>query len=211
MTANMNTSTPTSRLLRIDASARTDGSHSRRVGDIVEAQWRRAHPHGERVHRELALAAPTHLAQATITGFNTPPEQLTPALREATALSDALVSEVRRADTLLIAAPMYNFGAPSALKAWVDQIVRAGHTFQFGADGPRGLLQTRLAVLALVCGVPGALGSPVDFLSPHLEAVLRFIGVQRVVTLHVGGTAGPAEPVQAAMATAERDARGLFA
>lgn len=207
----MNTSTPSSRLLRIDASARTDGSHSRRVGDIVEAHWRRNHPHGERVHRELAIAAPTHLANATIAGFNTPPEQLTPLMREATSLSDALISEVHWADTLLIASPMYNFGAPSALKAWMDQVVRAGHTFQFGAESPRGLLQTRLAVLALVCGVPGALGSPVDFLSPHLEAVLKFMGVQRVVTLHVDGTTGPADRVQAAMATAERDARSLFA
>lgn len=207
----MSTSTPSSRLLRIDASTRADGSHSRRLGDLVEAQWRRTHPQGERVHRELALAPPPHIAQATIAGFYAPPEQLTPALREATVISDLLVAELCRSDTLLIASPMYNFGAPSALKAWMDQVVRMGHTFQFGAEGPRGLLQTRLAVLALVCGVPGALGSPVDFLSPHLEAVLKFMGVQRVVTLHVDGTSGPADGVQVAMAAAERDIGSLFA
>ncbi|MES2938906.1 MAG: NAD(P)H-dependent oxidoreductase [Pseudomonadota bacterium] len=203
-------STSSSRLLRIDASARTDGSHSRRLGDLVEAQWQRAHPDGKHVRRDLAHAAPPHIAEATIGGFYTPPDQLTPALREATALSDALIAELRSADTLLIASPMYNYGAPSALKAWVDQVVRVGHTFQCGAQGMQGLLQTRLAVLALVSGVPGTLGSPVDFLSPHLEAVLRFMGVQRVVTLHVNGTTGPAEHVEAAMASAGREAHTLF-
>lgn len=203
-------STSSSRLLRIDASARTDGSHSRRLGDLVEAQWQRAFPQGERTRRDLAHAAPPHVAEATIGGFYTPPEQLTPALREATALSDALIAELRAADTLLIASPMYNFGAPSALKAWVDQVVRVGHTFQYGAQGMQGLLQTRLAVLALVSGVPGTLGSPVDFLSPYLEAVLRFMGVQRVVALHVDGTSGPAQHVEAAMAAAEREAHTLF-
>jgi len=204
-------STSSSRLLRIDASARTDGSHSRRLGDLVEAQWRRANPDGERVRRELTRAAPPHIAAATIQGFYTPPAQLTPGLREATALSDALVAELRSADTLLIVSPMYNFGAPSALKAWVDQIVRVGHTYQYDAQGPRGLLQTGLVVLALVSGAPGTLGSSVDFLSPHLESVFRFLGVQRVSALHVDGTSGSAEHVEAAMAAAERDARTLFA
>lgn len=115
----MNTSS--SRLLRIDASARIEGSHSRRLGDLVEAQWRLAHPQGERVHRDLAHAAPPHIAGATIQGFYAPPEQLTPPLREATALSDTLVAELRSADTVLIASPMYNYGPPSALKAWVDR------------------------------------------------------------------------------------------
>ncbi|WP_341678845.1 NAD(P)H-dependent oxidoreductase [Niveibacterium sp. SC-1] len=204
-------STASSRLLRIDASARTDGSHSRRLGDLVEAQWLRANPHGERVRRELTRGAPPHIAEATIQGFYTPPGQLTPALREATSLSDALVAELRAADTLLIASPMYNYGPPSALKAWVDQIVRVGHTFLYDAQGPRGLLQTRLVVLALVSGVPGTLGSAVDFLSPHLESVFKFMGVQRVATLHVDGTSGPADHVEAAMAAAERDAHTLFA
>lgn len=204
----MNTSS--SRLLRIDASSRIEGSHSRRLGDLVEAQWRLAHPQGERVHRDLALAAPPHIREATIQGFYTPPEQLTPALREATALSDTLVDELRSADTVLIASPMYNYGAPSALKAWVDQVVRAGHTFQYDAQGLRGLLSTRLAVLALVSGVPGTLGSPVDFLSPYLDAVLKFMDVQRVVTLQVDGTSGPTDHVERAMAAAVRDAHALF-
>lgn len=204
----MNTSS--SRLLRIDASSRTEGSHSRRLGDLVEAQWRLARPQGEHVHRDLALAAPPHIAGATIQGFYTPPEQLTPALREATALSDTLVDELRSADTVLIASPMYNYGPPSALKAWVDQVVRAGHTFQYDAQGLRGLLSTRLAVLALVSGVPGTLGSPVDFLSPYLDAVLKFMGVQRVVTLHVDGTSGASEHVEVAMEAAGREAKTLF-
>lgn len=203
--------TPTpSRLLRLDASARSDGSHSRRLGDLVEAQWRRAHPPGDAVRRDLARTAPPHIADATIQGFYTPPAQLTPALQQATALSDTLIAELRSADTLLVAAPMYNYGAPSVLKAWLDQVVRAGHTFDFGAEGPRGLLQTPLAVLALVSGVPGTLGSPVDFLTPHLDALLRFMGVQRVVAFHVDGTSVPGAHLEAAMAAAERDAQALF-
>jgi FMN-dependent NADH-azoreductase len=62
----------------------------------------------------------------------------------------------------------------------------------------------------LVSGIPGTLGSPVDYLSPHLDSVLRFLGVARVMMLHVDGTSGPAERVESAMATAEREVIKFF-
>lgn len=198
------------KLLRIDASARLTGSYSRRLGDLVEAQWKAAHPNADRVHRDLAHAAPPHIAEATIHGFYAPHEQLTPALRAAVALSDTLVTELRQCDTLLIASPMYNFGTPSSLKAWIDQVVRVGQTFRYGPHGPEGLLDTRLAVLALVSGIPGTLGGPVDHVSPHLEDILRFLGVKEVVTLHVDGTSGSADHVEAAMDAAVERSRSLF-
>jgi FMN-dependent NADH-azoreductase len=201
---------PAPRLLRLDASSRAEGSHSRRLADGIEAHWRRSRPDGTVVRRDLGAAPPPAIAAATIQGFYTPADQLTPALQTATALSDTLIDELRAADVLLVATPMYNFGPPAALKAWVDQVVRAGHTFGWGAEGLHGMLRTPLAVLALASGVPGSLGGPNDFLGPYLEAVLRFVGVQRIATVRLDGTSGAAEQVDAALEGALREARALF-
>jgi len=206
----MNTPHAPSRLLRLDASVRTEGSYTRRLADAVEARWRQAHPQGEVLRRDLARQPPPAVTEATTLGFYTPAGQLTSELRQALACSDELVAQLRAADTLLVATPMYNFGPPSALKAWIDQVVRVGHTFQYGPDGPQGLLQTRLAVLALASGVPGSLGGGADFMAPYLEGLLKFLGVQQVVTLKVDGTAGPAARVEAAVADAQRQAQALF-
>src|SRR5262245_46329995 len=118
-------------LLRIDASARTEGSHSRTLADGVQARWLKAHPHGRVIRRDLAVAPQAHIEAATIQGFYTPPEQMTPELRAATAQSDELIAELKAAHTVLIAAPIYNFSIPSSLKAWIDQVVRIGHTFAY--------------------------------------------------------------------------------
>ena len=95
------------------------------------------------------------------------------------ALSDALIAEVEAHDTLIIAAPIYNFAIPAALKAWIDQICRAGATFRYTEAGPEGLLTGKRAILVVASG-----GTPVDgawdFATPYLRHVLGFIGITDV-------------------------------
>ena len=101
-------------LLRIDSSARRIGSHTKALGDHAEALWCAQNPDGKVVSRHVGDGSITLISPETITGFFTPPEQITNDLRKATALSDTLIAELQAADTLLITAPIYNFGPPAA-------------------------------------------------------------------------------------------------
>lgn len=182
------TSTPI--LLRIDASARQQGSTSRQLADDFERAWRQRHPLGIVRRRDLAVQAPAHITAHTIEGFYAPAEAMTPTLREATALSDELIAELKSAHTLLIAAPIYNFSIPSALKAWIDQIVRIGHTFGFDGQQFTGLVTGPRAVLALAYGAGGYQGplSAMDHLKPYLTQLLGFLGIQHIDVLSAEGT-----------------------
>lgn len=95
------------------------------------------------------------------------------------ALSDHLISEIQSADTLVISTPIYNFGIPSSLKAWVDQIARAGITFRYTENGPEGLLQGKRAIIAIASGGT-QVGSDIDWASGYLKHIMEFIGISDV-------------------------------
>ena len=101
---------------------------------------------------------------------------------KALSLSDELIDELKWADTIIIASPIYNFSVPSALKAWVDHICRAGLTFNYTESGPIGLLSEKRAILAMTSGgVP--VDSAVDFATPYLRQVFNFIGITEIQTV----------------------------
>jgi FMN-dependent NADH-azoreductase len=97
----------------------------------------------------------------------------------ALAHSDELVDELMAADELIIVAPVYNFGIPAALKAWIDQVVRAGRTFRLSTAGPEGLLTVRRAWIVTASGGT-SIGSQLDFNTPYLRAILGFIGIRDI-------------------------------
>jgi FMN-dependent NADH-azoreductase len=200
-------------LLRVDTSPRQQDSFSRRIADGVQRAWLSVHPHGRVVERDLARHPLPHIEAATIKGYYTPAAQMTPALHEATALSDALIAELKAAHTLLVATPLYNFSLPSALKAWIDQIVRIGHTFSHEGGQFRGLVQGPRAVLALAYGAGGYQGplAAMDHLRPCLESLLSFIGINDVRTLAVEATTGDVAAAQVALDAAIAQAPALFA
>jgi FMN-dependent NADH-azoreductase len=102
--------------------------------------------------------------------------------KAARARSDAVVAEVQSADTLVIGAPMYNFGIPSTLKAWFDHLLRAGITFRYTESGPLGLLKGKRAIVVLARGGLYSEGPAqvLDAQEPHLRALLNFIGIEDV-------------------------------
>jgi FMN-dependent NADH-azoreductase len=93
--------------------------------------------------------------------------------------SQELVAEIQRADHIVIASPIWNFGVPAALKAWIDQIARAGVTFKYTESGPVGLLEGKRATIIISSGGTEA-GSEIDFATPYLKHVLGFIGIHDV-------------------------------
>lgn len=137
------------------------------------------------ITRDLAETPLPQVDELWITTRLIPQDQLTVEDRAILALSDELIAEIQAADVILIGVPMYNFGIPAALKLWIDLIARPGVTFSYTPDGPVGLMEGKRAVVAVASGgVP--VDSPVDFATPHLRQVLRFVGVEDI-TVHVAG------------------------
>jgi FMN-dependent NADH-azoreductase len=165
-------------LLRIDSSARRVDSVSRAIGDQVVDRLAARHPGMKVVDIDLADGVP-HIDADWVAANFTPAEQRSAGQRERLAGSDHAVAMLRDADAIVLTAPIYNFSVPSALKAWIDHVCRAGLTFRYTADGPQGLLRDRPVYLVMASGgVP--FGSPVDFASGYLRQVLRFIGIDDV-------------------------------
>ncbi|MFV2058361.1 MAG: FMN-dependent NADH-azoreductase, partial [Thiohalomonadales bacterium] len=136
------------RLLRIDTSSRSQGSHSGELADFVEKSWLDHFPRDEILSRDLARDNIPHLSNSTIEAFNTPLAQHTPAIKNASRLSETLIAEFQSADVILLSVPMYNFTIPSVLKAYIDHIVRIGFTFDYHAQkGLYGLLKNKHAIV----------------------------------------------------------------
>ena len=164
----------TDTVLRIDASARQDGSVSRTLADRVIARLSPL----KVVTRDLSDPLP--LIDATWIGANfTAADERTAEQKELLALSDRLIDEIRQADTLVIGLPIYNFGVPSGFKAWIDMVARAGVTFRYTEAGPEGLLTGKRAILAVASGGT-EVGSDFDFATSYARHVLGFIGIAEV-------------------------------
>ena len=173
------------RILHLSTSVKQQGSISRELAaDLLDALEQR-HGRVDVVHRDLSAGLP--LIDADWVGANyTPAEDRSAAQREKLALSDELVAELDTADVLVIAAPIYNFSVPAALKAWIDLVARAQLTFKYTETGPKGLLADRKTyVISPSGGVP--VGSPVDFATPYLRHVLSFIGITDVEIIGAQG------------------------
>ena len=111
-------------LFRLDASIRTEGSHSRQIADIVEQEWRNAHPADPVINREIGIDPLPSTAWATAAFARyTPEEDRSPEQREAIALAATLTDELAAADALLFAVPLYNFGVSQHFKTWVDLVI----------------------------------------------------------------------------------------
>ena len=163
------------RILEVSASGRHGGSVSRMLtGELIDALETRE---GDMdiTRRDLADGIPL-VNEAWINANFTPAEERTSEHRQILAESDALVAELQAADTIVIGVPIYNFGVPAALKAWVDMIARARLTFRYTSEGPEGLLKGKKAYLVIASGgVP--VDSPVDFATPYLRQALKFVGI----------------------------------
>ncbi|MRU15009.1 FMN-dependent NADH-azoreductase [Roseovarius sp. A21] len=165
-------------LLRIDSSARTQGSVTR---DLT-ARIAKAHDGAQVIHRDLAETPVPQITENWVTANFTPADDRTDAQVEILALSDDLLAELEAADTIVIGLPVYNFAPPAALKAWVDNVARVGRSFRYTAEGPEGLLTGKRAILAMASGGT-AEGSEIDFASTYMRHILGFIGITDVTVV----------------------------
>lgn len=211
-TASTHTPASTPTLLRIDASARLNGSHSRSLADHFQTRWLAANPTGRVLTRDLARDPVPHLDQATIEALYA--AKFSGTATPATALSDKLIAELFSADSIVISAPLYNSGIASPLKAYIDHIVRSGRTFTMDAQGKfTGLVTGKPVTLITARGGPAPLnGAPdhADFQTPYLDAVLRFIGLTDITPIKLHSTGAPDAPRNEALAQARSAIDALF-
>ena len=193
----------TTKLLRIDASARRTGSVTRDLNDQVIAKLETTGPVAV-TRRDLADALP-HVTEDWVAANFTAKEARSEEQNAILDLSDALVGELREADVILIGLPIYNFGVPAALKSWIDLIARAGETFRYTADGPVGLLEGKRAVITVASGGTER-GSDIDFATDYLTHVLGFVGITDVTFVSADRLAIDAD---ASMAAALKDIQGM--
>jgi FMN-dependent NADH-azoreductase len=190
-----------SHLLHIDSSPRGERSHSRRMTrEFVEAR-KQAHPSDTITYRDIGRNHIPHMDEPWIAAGYTPPDQRTPEMWEALRISDQLVDEFIAADFYVIGVPMYNFSIPSALKAYIDQIVRIGRTFDFepkNAENPYIPLVLGKKMLIITARGSSGYGSgeryeTVNYQDPYLRAIFGLIGITDITFIHVendelGGT-----------------------
>lgn len=180
-------------ILHVISSPRTN-SYSRRLGTAIIEKLQAAHPGSTAQERDLVVHPFPHLEEVGIQAFNSPVDQHTPDQQAALRRSDEVIAEVQAADVLVVDAPFYNFGVSSTLKAWIDHISRAGVTFSYTANGPKGLLSNKKVYVALASGGVYSEGPATgyDFVAPYLRVIFGFLGLSDVTIARVEGTANPA-------------------
>lgn len=175
-------------ILQINASLFTDDGQSSRLANQLVAQMRAQFPDAELIVRDLGNEQIPHLDAARFGAFLAPPESRTPAQQAVLNYSDALISELRRADTIVLGLPMYNFGVPSQLKAWFDHVARAGVTFKYTEKGAVGLLAGKKAFVLATRGGKYA-GTDGDNQTPYVRQFLSFLGIFDVEFIFAEGLA----------------------
>ena len=171
----MNQST---RVLRLDASANPVESGSRKLGDHLLRQIALTNQHIEVLERDLNREAQFIDSDWIAANFSAS-DGRSEAHNQRLAQSDKLIAELEWADHIVLTTPMYNFAIPATLKAWIDQVCRAGVTFRYSSEGPVGLLTgKRVDIVITTGGAP--LDSPVDFVSSYLRQVFTFIGINEI-------------------------------
>ncbi|WP_269713564.1 FMN-dependent NADH-azoreductase [Caulobacter sp. NIBR2454] len=183
-------------LLHIDSSILGDNSISRQVSAAIATAITNDAPATKVIYRDLAADPIAHLSAAYLGGAAPQADQED----GAKVLEDFLA-----ADTVVIGAPMYNFAISSQLKAWIDRILVAGKTFQYGANGVEGLAGGKRVIVALSKGGFYGEGQPaagMDFQEPYLKAIFGFIGIHDVEFVRAEGIAVGPEQREKGLASA---------
>jgi len=172
-------------LLQIDASARVTRSLSRGLTSAFTEHWLEKRPNDTIIKRDVGLNPPPAISEAWIAAAFTTLEKRTLEQQDALKISDELLQELEPADLLIIGTPMYNYGMPAALKAWIDQVIRIGRTFSFdlnrGEQPIEPILTGKRLVILSSSGEGGfevgGAHETMNHLEPHIVTASWLLGV----------------------------------
>jgi FMN-dependent NADH-azoreductase len=174
-------------LLIVNSSPRSN-SVSRKLTRPFAEGWKARRPDAQIIERDLSDGSIPYLSEPWIEAAYTPESQRTAAQRNLLALSDTLIAEIMAADVIVLGIPMHNYSVPASFKAWIDQIARAGKTFSYTSQGPKGLVPSHKKVVAILSrgGVYAPEGSQgaMDFQVSYLRQVLALVGLTDVTFIH---------------------------
>ena len=182
-----------STLLHIDSSPLYGRSVSRELSAAFVAHWKLSHPEGAVIDRDLNASAIPPIDAEFVGAMYTTEESRTPRQNEVLSLSDTLLAELAQADEYVLGVPMHNFGVPSVLKLWIDQIARRGKTFAYVEGKPKGLIVGKKATFIIATGGMYDAQTQMasfNFVEPYLRSLFGFLGVTDVKFLTAGGTMG---------------------
>ncbi len=197
-------------LLKINSSIYGEQGQSSQLAARFVQNWRRQHPAGRVLERDLAAQQIPHLSAERFQAFITKPEERSVGQRAVVAESDALISELKQADVLALGLPMYNFGVSSQLKAYFDHVARAGITFRYTANGPEGLLKGKKAYVFATRGGQYQ-GTALDTQTNYVRDFFKFLGIADVEFVYAEGLAISAESRQASLVQAQNVVAQLLA
>jgi len=181
----------------------TEGQSTRLANELVEQLAADAV-----IVRDLAREPVPHLDAERFGAFITPKEKRDDKQQQIVAYSDRLIDEIRRADTIVLGLPMYNFGVPSMLKAWFDHIARAGVTFRYTEKGPVGLLTGKKVYVVATRGGLYA-GTRLDTQTDYVRDFLAFLGIADVEFVYAEGLAISEASKTASLAKARESLHNL--
>jgi FMN-dependent NADH-azoreductase len=201
-------------LLHIDSSILGDHSVSRKISAAAVASLRAANPGLKVTYRDLDAAPAPHQSGALLAARGLTPDARSPDQARDVAEADAILEEFLVADIVVIGAPMYNFGVPSQLKAWIDRIAIKGKTFAYTEYGPKGLSGGKTVIIASARGGFYGAASPVaawDHQEAYLKTVFGFLGVTDIRFLRAEGLNVSAEQKTKAIHEAKGSLANLVA
>lgn len=190
------------KILLLTSSILGDNSQSNHLVDHYKAQLKAQGIQVEWIERDLAVNSLPHLTAEEMGSWMA--ETPTEAQQQLRQRSDDLIDEIKAADRIVLAVPMYNFGIPTQLKAWFDRVLRAGATFRYTADGPVALLDAKPVLILATRGGLYA-GTPADTQTPHLKSLLGMIGQTDVEFIYAEGVSMGDEAKHKAIANAESE------
>ena len=202
-----------SRILAVHASPRGERSHSRRLAEVFLSAWQARYPESKLTRREVGRVLIPPVNEAFVAAAFYPEPEARPLTMQADlALSDQLVDELLGHDLLVISTPMHNFSVPSGLKAWIDQIVRVGltfnHTLDNGVAQYEPLVQGKKALIITSRGGfgfgPGGELEALNHADTLLRTVLGFIGITDVTGVAAEGEESAERTFEISAAEAEQ-------
>lgn len=172
-------------LLHIDASAQTDRSISRQLSQSFVSTWLEQRPDDTVIRRDLSKTPPGFVTQEWIAACFTPEVERTPGMHAELKESDILIDELQAADVVVLGTPMYNYGMPAVLKAWVDRVIRIGKTFTFDrarGDYPLEPIFDGKTLVALTSKgefgfSTGGMRENMNHLDGHIASVAHYLGL----------------------------------
>jgi len=193
-------------LLQIKTSLFGNDGQSSRLAD----QFVAARKNARVVVRDLSDFPVPHLDGERFQALLSKPESRTLAQQAVVSYSDALIDELKAADTIVLGLPMYNFGIPSTLKAYFDHIARVGLTFKYTEKGAVGLLTGKKAYVFAARGGYYA-GTPSDTQTAYVRHFLAFLGITEVEFVYAEGLAIDDASREKALTNASREIQRLNA